>query len=250
MPVDDIKPTDALRHYIGNEQDQSKHRPSYGGGRFTGKRKYPAPKRNINDVTSFMNIPQDELTPAVTEAISSLMEEVEELREELSMTQHFEQKLSATLDKHMDLPVLTRHALMREVAVIAAQTQRSGAQATFIYFQIRNFAEIKKRFGLLAGETVIRETAQILQPQLRETDRVGTLGGDGFGIVMALSDVKHALEKVRHLENLVKRGPIMHGAHILDVEVAYGLHSLHLTEEIDTILHETDKDLHRRFVRL
>ncbi|SCA55731.1 hypothetical protein MTBPR1_120037 [Candidatus Terasakiella magnetica] len=247
MPVDDIKRSEGLKPYVGNEQEQSSHRPAYG--RFQGKRKYPAPRRGINDVTSFMNIPEGELTPAVTDAIIVLMEEMEDLREELAMTHHLEMKLSSSVDKHSDLPVLTRHALAREISVIASQIQRSGSAATFVYFQISNFSVIKERFGLLAGETVIREAAEILKTQLRETDRIGTLGGDGFGIVMALSDEKSALEKIRHLEKRVKQGPIMYDGHILDAEVAYGLHSLHLTEEVDVVLKEADKDLHRRFVR-
>ncbi len=247
MPVDDIKASEAMHPYVGNEQEQSSHRPGYGG--FKGKHKYPSIKRDIHDVASFMNIPQAELTPAVTDAIIALMEEVDHLREELGMVHSLEHKLTSSLDKHLDLPVLTRHALGRELAVIAAHCQRSGSPAVFIYFQIANFSQIKKRSGLLAGEAVIREIAQVLHGHLRETDKIGTLGGDGFGIVMPLSDLAAAQEKVHHLMEMVTKGLILYEGHVVEIEIAYGLHSLHLTEAVDMVIAEADRDLHRRFVR-
>jgi len=247
MPIDDIKPSEAMKPYSGNPGQSGKHS---GRHDFNEKRTYPRGKRSLDDVTSFMNIPQDELTPAVTEAIISLMEEVDQLRTELTMIQVFEEKLSSTLDSHLDLPVLTRHALCREVSVIAARLERTETQATFVYFQFSNFTEIKKRAGLLAGEAVIRETAEILKDQLRATDRIGTLGGDGFGILMALSDEASAERKVVKLAELVQQGPIIHDGHTIEVEVAYGLHTLHASEPVETVLSATDADLHRRFIRL
>jgi len=246
MPIDDIWPSDAIKPYHGNPS-QSGNKSGYGS--FKGRRKYPAIKRNIHDVTSFMNIPQDELTPAVSEAIISLMEEVDHLREELSMTHGFEERLSHSMDRHMDLPVLTRHALCRDMSVIAARMGHSEIAATFIYFQIANFADIKRQKGLLAGDQVIRGVADILSGLLRETDRIGTLGGDGFGILLPLSDEAASLKKTDELVKRVRQGPITHDGHVIDVEIAYGLHSLHAGEKIDVILNEADKDLHRRFIR-
>lgn len=248
MPVDDIKPSEAMRHYIGNEQEQSKHHPTYGS--FQGKHKYPSPKRGTNDVTSFMNIPQDELTPAVTEAIVSLMEEIDQLRHELDLTHGYEKMLSSSIDKHTDLPVLTRHALMREVMVLADRAKRNQTTCTFVYFQIRNFADIKKRFGLLCSDAVLREVAQVLKNRLRETDRIGTLGGEGFGIFMALSDKAHAEEKIKELSKTIEQTPVFYDGLMVDVKIAYGLYNLEESEDAKTILDGADKDLRSRFVTL
>jgi diguanylate cyclase (GGDEF)-like protein len=246
MPVDDIKPSEPMRPYVGNEQGQSKNKPGYGG--YQGKRKFPSSKRNVNDVTTFMGIPQEELTPAVSDAIISLMEELEELRSELSHTHSLENMLTDNMDKHPDLPVLTRHALGREIAIMCAHVARTQSHSSFVYFQIQNSLDIKRRSGLLAFESVMREVAEILKGQLRETDRIGTLGGDGFGIVLALSDTQQALDKVKKLEELSVQGPLMHEGHIIDVKVAYGIHALHAGEDVLAVLHGADQDLHKRFV--
>lgn len=246
MSIDDIKPTEAMKHYVGNDTMHDQHKSGYGGDK--GKKALASAKRNVNDVTTFMDIPQDELTPAVTDAIISLMEELDDLREQISMSQNFEHMLSSSMDKHTDLPVLTRHALGREITLMCAFDHQSGGSSSFVYFQILNSSEIKARSGLLAFEAVIRESAGILKGQLRETDRIGTLGGDGFGVVLALTDPKQAIEKSKKLAELVQNGPLMHDGFVIDAKVAYGIHGLHENEEALSVLKAADKDLHRRFV--
>jgi len=245
MPIDDIKPSDALHPYVGNEQEQNKHRPGYGG--FKGKHKYPSPKRGLNDVTSFMGIPEAELTPAVTDAIISLMEEVDDLRSQLAHAHGHENIMAATADSHAELPVLTRHALVRELGVMSAHAERTGSPCTFVYFQIKNMQHIKDRLGLLACEMALRGSSELLIGELRLTDRIGTLGGDGFGIVLTLAEKVAALEKVKELVSKVEQGTVLWDGQRLDIQIAYGLHAVHPNEITSVVLNEADKDLHRRF---
>ncbi len=252
MPIDDIKPTEAVQPYAKKKRDQSK--PSFSHsmreGGYYANRNFPIEKRSVHDVTSFMNIPHDELTPAVTEAIIALMEQIDQLHEELAIIQSLEYKLSSNVDNHLDLPVMTHHALMREIAVAVAHVTRTESPSTFAYFQIWNITEIKARYGLLAFEAAISETANILKDNLREIDTIGTLGGDGFGIILSLSDEKNAEEKIIQLKEKVERGPIMHNGRVMDVEVSYGLHAIHAGEEVVNILTAADENLHKNFVRL
>lgn len=247
MPVDEIKPSDALNPYIGNEQEQSKHRPGYGG--FKGKHKYPPLKRGVHDIASFMGIPEAQLTPAVSEAIMTLMEEIDDLRHQLSHAHSHENILEATQDSHAELPVLTRHALVRELGVLAAHSERAGAACSFVYFQIKNMPLIKERQGLLCAEMALRGTAEILIGQLRLTDRIGTLGGDGFGIVLSLANKEAALEKVVSLIDKVVHGTVLWDGQRLELEIAFGLHGVHSGESVNDILNGADKDLHRRLRR-
>ncbi|MDV7340392.1 GGDEF domain-containing protein [Terasakiella sp. A23] len=248
MPIDDIKPTDAIKPYIGKKQNQKGRSYKQGTGYF-GDSPYPnSDDQAMGDVTSFMNIPQEELTPAVTDAVISLMEEIDHLREDVAMSHSLEHKLSRSVDNHMDLPVLTRHALMREISVMAVHVGQSNSASTFVYFQIKNIGQIKTDYGLLAAEAAIRETAEILNVHLRETDRIGTLGGDGFGIILALSDQKQSFEKVNSLARLVMQGPIIYDGRILDLDIAYGLHPIQPGQEALNIVHQADCDLRKQML--
>ncbi|NVJ90553.1 MAG: diguanylate cyclase [Methylocystaceae bacterium] len=252
MPIDDIKPTEAVQPYAKKKRDNSGQFFSHSKGeeRFSANRGFPVEKRSVHDVTSFMNIPQDELTPAVIDAIISLMEKIDQLHEELSIVQSLEHKLSSHVDNHLDLPVMTHHALLREMAIAVGHVAHTQSPSTFAYFQIWNIVEIKARYGLLAFEAVLKATAHILKDHLREIDIIGTLGGDGFGIILSLSDEKNAKEKIIHLKEIVEHGPIMHDGRIIDLEISYGLHAIHPEEEVVNILTAADEDLHKNFVRL
>lgn len=248
MPIDDIKPSEAVKPYMGNKADPKKRSFGKGGGQgqygasAQGQREDGA----VDDVTSFMNIPQQELTPAVSDAIISLMEEIDHLREELNQTHSFEHRLASSLDRHMDLPVLTRHALVRELAIMAAHVKNTETQSSFAYFQIANFAALKKKYGLLAGEAAIRETSQILKASLRETDRVGTLGGDGFGIIFALSNVENAQAKLERLKDQVEQGAMFYDGCVLTVQIAYGVTAIQPDQDVRQVLKLVDADLNGR----
>jgi diguanylate cyclase (GGDEF)-like protein len=245
MSIDDIEPSEPLKAYIGNEPEKKMQGTSFGS--FMGKHKYPPLKRGLRDVASFMGIPEAELTPAVTDAIVSLMEEIDELRHELAHAHSHENIMSATQDSHAELPVLTRHALVRELKVMAARTQHSGSSCSFVYFRIRNMPVLKNSLGLLASEMALRGTAEVLITQLRLTDRIGTLGGDGFGIVLPLANEEDALEKVKALVQKVEEATILWNGLRLEIQIAYGIHTLQANEDELAILNESDKDLHRRF---
>lgn len=245
MAIDKINPSDVVHAYGGKGHKQKQ-------GAFSSKNHEEAGSETSyehfeeGDETSFMGVPLEELSPAVTAALSRLVAQIDHLQEELRHIHALEQKLSASVDHHLDLPVLTRHALLREVQVMAHQAQRNSTSAVFAYFQISNLAQIKKQKGLLAGEAVLREAAQLIKGQLRQTDKIGTLGGDGFGIVLPLSTVEDANVKLAQLVQRVENGPLMFEGHVFSVVCSYGLHSLHLTEETEDILHSVDMDLRQR----
>lgn len=248
MPIDDIEPTQGIKPYVGRKQEGQKRKNQSGGhsepnaSSFFGDLPYGSLKENVDDVTSFMNIPQAELTPAVIDAIVSLMEEVDHLREELNMTHTLEHKLSSSADQHIDLHVLTRHALMRELAIMVARVAQSNTASSFVYFQIANYAEIKDTYGLLASDAMLRECADILKSHLREIDKVGTLGGDGFGIVMALSDIDKSRTKIESLKNIIEQGPMIHDGQIIEVKIAFGLCPILAGADGDEILVKADED--------
>ncbi|NVK17809.1 MAG: GGDEF domain-containing protein [Methylocystaceae bacterium] len=248
MPIDDIEPPEGIKPYIGRKQEgqkrkkQSNGQQEPGSNSFFGNLSYGSLKENVDDVTSFLNIPQAELTPAVIDAIISLMEEIDHLREELNMTHTLENKLSSSVDQHIDLHVLTRHALIRELAIMVARVAQSNTASSFVYFQIANYTEIKNSYGLLASDAMLRDCADILKNHLREIDKVGTLGGDGFGIVMALSDLEQSRKKMDSLKEIIEQGPMIHDGTIIDVKIAYGLCPILAGADTNDILKQADKN--------
>ena len=160
--------------------------------------KSPAARR-INDVTSIMDIPEAELTPKVRAAIMSLMEEVERLREELKRNHSRVERLEQLADQDTLAPIANRRAFVREMSRIMAFSQRYGTASSVLYFDVDGLKIVNDTHGHAAGDAMLLFIATVLVDNIRESDIVGRLGGDEFGVLLAQADKQGANEKAASL---------------------------------------------------
>ncbi|QDU70955.1 GGDEF domain-containing protein [Mucisphaera calidilacus] len=66
-------------------------------------------------------------------------------------------------------------------ALERAREERS--QVTVLVFDIDNFKMYNDRYGHAAGDTILRESARLMQSMVREHDVVARIGGDEFAVV-------------------------------------------------------------------
>jgi diguanylate cyclase len=90
--------------------------------------------------------------------------------------------------------------------------KRGGATAALLMIDIDRFKEINDRYGHLAGDEVIRATAEIIQTCIREIDVPGRYGGDEFGVLLVHTGTHSALaaaERIRQrvAETAFERAP-------------------------------------------
>lgn len=243
MAIDDIEPTDPMKPYKGTKQEKKGSKKEAPRFSLEGAiRSYERLTHSENDAATFMGIPENELTENVSKAIIFLREEIERLKTEISHLHSFETILANSADKHNDLLVLTRHALMREVRVFCSSLQRSQAEGVFVYLQIRNLPEIKNEYGLLCADEVKKDTAIILKNHLRKTDKIGTLGGDGFGILLSLSTLEQARIKMESIINRMTSTPMIWNGLAIDIAYLCGFHNLEGDDDSAVILAMADLD--------
>ncbi|CAM2924565.1 bifunctional diguanylate cyclase/phosphodiesterase [Vibrio rarus] len=78
-----------------------------------------------------------------------------------------------------------RHALL--------QAQRSNKNVLVIFIDLDNFKQINDTLGHLAGDQLLKQTAQRLRDSVRKTDVVARIGGDEFLLVIPeLSSIEEA----------------------------------------------------------
>jgi diguanylate cyclase (GGDEF)-like protein len=65
------------------------------------------------------------------------------------------------------------------------QAKKLRRQLTVLVFDIDDFKSYNDRFGHAAGDTILRNTVQLLSSVIREGDRVCRIGGDEFAVVFA-----------------------------------------------------------------
>ena len=80
------------------------------------------------------------------------------------------------------------HAQGRELSKVVSFTERYGGGASLNYVDVNELKTINDTYGHAAGDEALLTVAKRLLEQVRETDVVGRLGGDEFGVILAQTD--------------------------------------------------------------
>ena len=200
--------------------------------------------RQIQDSSAVMGIPEAELTPKVRMAIMTLMEEVAKLREELNISRGRIQHLERLADQDSLVPVYNRRAFVRELTRAISMTERYGAPSTVIYFDVNNMKHINDIHGHPAGDTALRHVADRLRDQVRDSDIVGRLGGDEFGVILYQIDAEVAEVKSVQLADAIANKAVPFNDHELNVKITFGSYTFNGVEDAGQALAEANKAMY------
>lgn len=182
--------------------------------------------RQIADTASVMGIPEAELTPKVRQAIITLMAEVEDLRRQVEHARTRLKELEDIADKDAVLPLYNRRAFVRELSRIFSFVQRYAVPACVIYFDINGLKAINDALGHAAGDAALHQVASLLKANVRESDVVGRLGGDEFGVVLVQADEARGREKAESLASVLASHPLQWEGSSISLRAAYGVYPL------------------------
>ena len=118
----------------------------------------------VSDTVEILGIPEAELTPKVRDALMSLMSDVAALRREVAEARDHMAHLERMADQDVMLPVANRRAFVRELSRAIAATERYGAKAAVVYFDINGFKHINDTLGHPAGTRRCTTSPTFWQP--------------------------------------------------------------------------------------
>ncbi len=78
----------------------------------------------------------------------------------------------------------TRRSFMLELEKTLARLRRSQQPAALLLLDLDHFKLVNDTYGHPAGDLVLRTVADALASQLRQSDTIGRLGGEEFGILL------------------------------------------------------------------
>ncbi len=123
----------------------------------------------------------------------------------------------------------------------ALEATHGGARHVLCYLDLDRFKAVNDECGHVAGDSMLREVAALIKDAVRDSDTVGRLGGDEFGVLLAGCP----LEKARQIADDVVRAVNDHRFvwkdKIFSVGVSVGL--VEVTGEstsIEDLLHAAD----------
>jgi diguanylate cyclase (GGDEF)-like protein len=204
----------------------------------------PANSETIAPTASVLGIPEAEFTPKVRDAIMSLMSEVENLRRELHVTKIRLEDMEKAADQDGMLPLLNRRAFVRELTRYINMAGRYNMPVSLIYFDLNHLKKTNDTYGHAAGDAVLSHFADVLLAHTRESDCVGRLGGDEFGVLLSHADQEQALKKADVLAAALEASPTNWNGHAIPITFAYGAFDLKSGDNPDTAMARADQAMY------
>jgi diguanylate cyclase (GGDEF)-like protein len=205
-----------------------------------------APAARPSDAISIMGIPEAELTPKVRSAIMTLLQEVDRLRQDVEDGKKRVAFLEKLADQDTLVPIANRRAFVRELSRMIAFAERYSTPSSVLYFDINGLKIINDNLGHAAGDAAIRHVAAVLTGNVRESDTVGRLGGDEFGVLLANATLTAAQEKAAILAGKIEAVPFEWDGKHVPLRVAHGAYSFTGGEDAAKALAEADKAMYER----
>ncbi len=178
------------------------------------------------DSAAFLGLSEVDLTPRVQAALTTLLAEIDELRKEVGRLKTRLSEAEALADQDALTPLLNRRAFVRELGRVIAFIQRYGGPASLIYFDLDGFKAVNDRFGHAAGDLALGAVADRLAANVRESDIIGRLGGDEFGVILVHADIATAAAKAAFLAQSIEAEPAECGEWLVPLKVSHGVREI------------------------
>lgn len=199
-----------------------------------------------------LGVPGGHMTREVRAALNALMGEVDALRDEIDDLKGKLAEAESAADHDPLAPVYNRRAFMREAGRVIAMVRRHEIEASLIFFDLNGFKDINDTHGHAAGDTVLRAIGESLLKSTRETDIVGRIGGDEFGVVLTHVSPEAARAKAEILAAAIRTERCLHEGVRVSVSAAYGMTRIDGRDTAERLLARADeamyadKAIHRR----
>lgn len=201
--------------------------------------------RQIDDSASVLGIPDTELTPRVQVAIRKLMAEVDGLREKVKELTRRVSEAEHIADQDPLLPIYNRRAFVRELTRVQASVERYQTEASLVYLDLNRFKSINDDLGHEAGDYVLSQVALRLKESVRDTDIVGRLGGDEFGLILSRTKAEDARNLIDRLPKLFAENPIIWKGASLNTSLSSGVVSIHSGQNPEQTLSAADSEMYK-----
>jgi diguanylate cyclase (GGDEF)-like protein len=129
--------------------------------------------------------------------------------------------LNGQLDVLASTDWLTDCLNRRAFTARTSEKLSSGATGTLLVIDADHFKAVNDRFGHEAGDEALQLMARVIRVTARETDFVGRLGGEEFGVFLAGADFTAALVMAERIRFAVSRTPFAPNgeSHALSVSI-------------------------------
>lgn len=195
-------------------------------------------------ITSFDN-DRKSLEEESAKTIAALQHELEQTRSETDYLKDNlqQQRNKALTDPLTQLP--NRHAYNERLHLEYNRWRRYKKPLSLVIGDIDLFKGINDTHGHIAGDTALKQTAQIIQKSIRGTDFAARFGGEEFVILMPETVLTDATKAVNKMRTLIQDNTIQEGSAIFKLTMSFGVSNFEEGDTFKNVLERADKALYR-----
>ena len=135
---------------------------------------------------------------------NQVQERTRQLENVLRETQELKERYQSLAMVDALTGLYNRRFFFSEGSLMVARALRYQHTATFVIIDLDFFKRVNDRFGHGMGDQVLKEVAEVLRGQLRETDILARIGGEEFVLILPETGVEGATELVERLRQSVR----------------------------------------------
>ncbi|HYD88862.1 MAG TPA: GGDEF domain-containing protein [Vitreimonas sp.] len=184
-----------------------------------------------------LGLSRRDVSDAALAALERLAAERDSLAERLAAAENL-------ADRDTLAPVFNRRAFLRELHRTMSEVERYRTPAAVLYLDLDGFKQLNDAYGHAAGDAVLRHVGLMLVDSVRESDVVGRLGGDEFGVILNRASAEEAHAKAAALSEKLDGAIILHEGMGHRVRASFGVHAIALVEDPETAIARADEAMY------
>jgi diguanylate cyclase (GGDEF)-like protein/PAS domain S-box-containing protein len=157
--------------------------------------------------------------------------------EDIGDRKQTERELRRLADHDSLTGLLNRRGFMEGLRRELRRMERKGEYGALLLLDLDNFKLVNDTAGHLAGDQVLRATADVLRRRLRASDVIGRLGGDEFAALVLNVTPRQANEIAAETCETLRAMTVTAGDQVVEVAASIGVIA------IDEMRDESEEDL-------
>jgi len=184
-----------------------------------------------------LGLSRRDVSAAALDALERLSAERDALAERLAAAEEM-------ADRDTLSPVFNRRAFLRELHRTMSEVERYKTPAAVLYLDLDGFKSLNDSYGHAAGDAVLRHVGLMLMDSVRESDVVGRLGGDEYGVILNRATAEEARIKAAALSDKINSSAILHAGIAHRICASVGVHAIALVEDPETAIARADEAMY------
>ncbi|MCL1152048.1 GGDEF domain-containing protein [Shewanella ulleungensis] len=137
-----------------------------------------------------------------------------------------------------------RHALLDKLDEVDALWQRSGSAYSLLVLDLDHFKQVNDTYGHMAGDTVLKHTANLLQQTLRKVDFICRYGGEEFLIILPATNADEAMIVAEKIQSKINSTSVLWQQKEMTFTLSIGCATCKTHINVDQLLQLADEAMY------